>query len=146
MSAEKMDVSLKPVEKSDSAEIFRELQDQIRKLIPDAGKSGRRWLRGKSDQELAKGAEIWAAIEAKLGQLDIDRQRLVQDRDALATINRRENKKEKNRHDEVMFKLETERMTAKADALAKMLTAVKGLQDMGIEIDVTIVQRMLTSS
>lgn len=146
MSAEKMDVSLKPVEKSDSSELIRELGDHIRKLMPEAGKGGGRWLRGKGDQELAKAAEIRATVQAKLGQLEIERQRLIHERDALEANNQREIEKEKNRHDEAMFKLETDHMVAKAEALTKVLMAVKGLKDLGIEVDVTMVQRMLTNS
>jgi len=62
-------------------DLLQQIVEDIKKLVPETGKAARKWLRAKGDQECAKVQEIKARIFEKIGQFEIERQRIIQQRD-----------------------------------------------------------------
>jgi hypothetical protein len=67
-------------------------------LFPVTAASGVQWLRGKGEQEVAKAAEIRASALEKLGRLELERQKLIQERDAALRDDRNEQARDEMAH------------------------------------------------
>ncbi len=136
-----------PVNPDDPPSLLHDLARQINELLPDAvgtgGEAGIKWLRARGDKEVARVAEIKADIVKKLGELELERQRLVDQRNAAQIA-------EKDRHKEANYKNRTERIRAeaeayerKASARAKIVSTLRELRDLGLPIDASVVTKML---
>jgi len=97
--------------------LISELKDLVHEIFPDVAESGVKWFRGRSEQEVAKAAEIRASALEKLGQLDNERQRLLQERDATLLKAQIEQKRDRMAHEQKMYELRTERLKAVVEAL-----------------------------
>lgn len=133
--------------------LLADLKQQVSELFDGSGESGGKWIKGKADQETAKAAEIRAGIMNMLGQLEIERERLIKERDETKKKFRAEGKKERNRHEEKMYDLETQRIeaearaqAAKAEAMKNAVQALRELRDLGVEVTLDIVQQALLPS
>lgn len=114
--------------------LLRELRDEIKELgliIPGAV---RKWAKGKGDAELAKVTEIQARVIEKIKRLELDYERLHQ-----------QDRKDRMHHKEQMIALDTDRIRAKAEALRAISEATKNLRDVGIEIQMEVVERVAGS-
>jgi hypothetical protein len=119
-------------------EILQNLTRELHGLIPDAAQGGRSWLKGKGDQELAKVGEIKARAIAEIGKLTNESERLINERDQ--AIRELEAKRDKDalEHKRDMYRLETERMKVKAEAMRDAIAAIKELRELGVEVDVSL--------
>src|SRR5208337_4634533 len=65
--------------------LITELRDIVKDVFPetveDLARSGTGWLKGKSEQEIAKAMEIRASAMEKRGRLEIERQKLLNERE-----------------------------------------------------------------
>ena len=103
------------------------VRDVICTVFPDVADSGMGWLKGKSQQEIAKAAEIRAAALEKLGKLELERVKLINERDAAERKAQSDDEKERRAAANELYKLKTERLTA-------VVAAVKALKDAGVEL------------
>lgn len=150
MTPERLDTALRQAVSGDPPNILQDLVKQIRELVPSAGESGVNWLKGKGAQELAKAEEIRARVLALVGPMELERLRLIQERDAANAAGNRARSDERNRHKERMHELETQRLAAvadsqkkKAEALQMAVLAIKALGEMGVSVEVGLVAALL---
>jgi len=108
--------------------LISELRDLVMELFPDTAHSGARWLRGKSDQEVARAAEIRASALEKLGRLELERQKLLQERDAALRDDLNEQARDEMAHEQRMYELRTQR-------LKEVVEALKTLKEMGVRLN-----------
>jgi hypothetical protein len=108
--------------------LISELRDLVLELFPDTAESGARWLRGKSDQEVAKAAEIRASALEKLGRLELERQKLIQERDAALRDDLNEQARDDMAHKQRMYELRTLR-------LREVVEALKALKELGVTLN-----------
>lgn len=152
MSDDRHDIILKPEDDDDSPDILGRLADEIHNLFPVAGEAGGKWLRGKGEQEFARAAEIRARVVTMLGELYIERDRLIQERENAKEAARQSKTHESHRHKERLIELDTQRigkvadvLLKKAEALNKAVSALKLLRELGVEVDIETVRRLLPS-
>jgi hypothetical protein len=145
---ERLTASGAPVNPQNSPSLIEELVKEINELLPaavdTAGRTGLKWLAARGEKEVARVAEIKADILKKLGELELERQRLVNEREAGRAA-------ETNRHKEANYSNRTERIRAEAEAyerkaaaLVKVVSALRELRDVGIAVDAQVVARLLT--
>lgn len=97
--------------------LLAELRDLVVEFFPDAAESGSRWFRGKSEQEIAKAIEIRASALEKLGRLELERQKLLRERDEALLKAQSEQDRDRTAHQQKMYELRTERLKAVVEAL-----------------------------
>ena len=83
------------------------------------------YIKGKSDQELAKAAEIKTKAFSHLANLDLERQRLLAERDKLLREDRQK-----------MYELKTKRLETIINSLVR-------LQEMGVKVQIEVVVERL---
>jgi hypothetical protein len=119
--------------------LISELRDLVREVFPetveDMAQSGAGWLRGKSQQEIAKAMEIRATAMEKLGKLEIERLKLIKERDEVLQKSVTEQKRDDLAHKQKMFELKTERLKAVVEAL-------KVIKEMDIKLTVQTTRRI----
>jgi len=87
--------------------LISELKDLVRQVFPEAiealAQSGGNWLQGKGQQEIAKAMEIRATVMEKLGNLEIQRQKLINERNEISEKAQTERQHNEQLHKERMF-------------------------------------------
>ena len=110
--------------------LIPEVRDLIKEILPETAKdlanSGVGWIKGKSQQEIAKAMEIKASAMEKLGGLEIERQRLIKEREELLLKAQTEQKRDEQIHEQKMFELKTQRFKEVVEALK--VTNEKGIK------------------
>jgi hypothetical protein len=104
-------------------QMLTELAAEIALGLPEAASSGRRYLAGKAEQQTARAQFIRAAAAAKIAEVQLQRDRLIEERE-----------KALREHEVRVYEAATERIRALADA-GKFIQA---LRDIGVEIDLDI--------
>jgi hypothetical protein len=121
--SDRHDITLREADgaKPNPPNLVSELLGAIREAFPDfladLAQSGVGWFKGKSNQEIAKAMEIRAEAMVKLGNLQIEREKLVNERQKIDSA-----------HKEKMYELTTQRLKELADAL-------KAVKDAGIDLN-----------
>ena len=108
--------------------LIAELRDLVMDLFPVTATSGVRYLVGKGEQEIAKAAEIRASALEKLGRLELERQKLVQERDAALRDDLNEQVRDEMNHEQKMYELKTQR-------LRDVVECLKHLKEMGVTLN-----------
>jgi len=120
-------------------DLLQQIVEDIKKLVPETGKTARKWLRAKGDQELAKVQEIKARVFEKIGQLEIERQRLIQHRDEAERKAEMELKREQHELERALRELEIQRFKERIHALRDVVDCIVKLKDKGIEVDIELI-------
>lgn len=122
--------------------LITELRDIIKDVFPetveDLARSGTRWWKGKSEQEIAKAMEIRASAMEKLGRLEIERQKLLNEREESLGKAQTEQKRDEQAYKLRMFELKTQRLKELVDAL-------KVIKEMGIKLSAPTVRMIETA-
>ncbi len=122
--------------------LITELRDIIKDVFPetveDLARSGTSWLKGKSQQEIAKAMEIRASAMEKLGRLEIERQKLLNEREESLGKAQTEQKRDEQAYKLRMFELKTQRLKELVDAL-------KVIKEMGIKLSARTVRMIETA-
>lgn len=112
-----------------SPELLQELRQELRKAIEelfDCSLAGAmNYVQGRGEQESAKAAEIKTKALAQLENLDLERQKLIDERDKAIAEDRR-----------LMCELRTQRQKEVVDSLIR-------LKEMGVSVDLEFVARVL---
>lgn len=113
--------------------LVEELLIDIREALPgvftDLSCAGTGWLRGKSEQEAARAQQILSDVIDRIGRLKLD-EREQRHRHAI----------ENDRHD---VDMEAKRMELYVSSLERVTTAVRALNEMGVDVDITAILRGL---
>lgn len=108
--------------------MLEQLKDSIEELFECGLIGATNYVQGRGQQESAKAAEIKAKALAQLGTLELERQRLVDERDkAIAE------------HKQTMYELRTQRLKEVVDSLVR-------LRDMGVPVQLELVAQVLMQS
>ncbi len=117
--------------------LITELRDIIKDVFPetveDLARSGTTWLKGKSQIEIAKAMEIRASAMEKLGRLEIERQKLLNEREEGLLKAQTDQKRDEQAYKLRMFELKTQR-------LKELIDALKVIKEMGIKLNARTVR------
>ena len=125
MNNERHQIRLREASQGNPPELLDRIKEAIDELFDCSVSAAGGYVKGKSDQELAKAAEIKAKAFSHLANLDLDRQRLLSERDRLLREDRQK-----------MYELKTQRLEAIISSLIK-------LQEMGANVQIEIVVERL---
>ncbi|MDP9178493.1 MAG: hypothetical protein M3O61_12505 [Gemmatimonadota bacterium] len=118
------------------------LLQQIRDYLPGLAAAGEQYLQAKVAQETLKALEIRARIRAQLDTVEIERQRMIAERDERSRAAARAEENETAQREARLIELETQRL----EAMARAAAALKALQELGVNIDIEVLrQRVLYS-
>jgi len=138
---ERHDIILRQHEdKTNPPDLLRQIIQDVKKLVPETGKSARKWMRAKGDQELAKVQEIKARVYEKIGQLEIERQRLIQQRDEDMRKAELERQRQQDEHDRDMREQEIHIFKERTQALREVVDCIVRLKEKGIEVDLELIE------
>jgi hypothetical protein len=121
-------------------DLLQQIVDDIKKLVPESAEAGRKWLRGKSEQELARVQEIKARVYKKIAQIEIEREKLIQQRDESDRKAQLELRKQDQDHECSLRKLEIARLNEKTQALKEVVDCIVRLRGLGIEVDLKVIK------
>jgi hypothetical protein len=128
---ERYDIILRPEDGRDPPSLLHDIKRAVDDLLSPMCDGAGKWLQGKGEAELAKAAEIKSKVYAAIAGLEHERQRLINERDAAADVRRNENERDRMAHEEKMYALKTERLTA-------IVASVTKLKELGVEIEVKV--------
>jgi hypothetical protein len=119
--------------------VIAEIREMIKEVFPDvaadATQSGLGWLRGKSQQESAKAMEIRASAIEKLGNLEIQRQKLINEREEIYEKAQTEREQNEHLNKQKMFDLKTQRFKA-------VIESLKLLKESGAELSARTMKKL----
>lgn len=127
-------------EESNPPDLLRQIVEDIKKLVPESGEAARNWLRGKSKQELAKVQEIQARVYEKIGQLEIERQREIRQREEAHRRAELEWQREQHNHERSLRELEIQQFRERTRALREIVDCLVKLRQLGIEFDLKVIK------
>jgi len=131
---ERHDVVLRQVEGPNPPDlleqIIKEVKRDLAELVPIAGKAVGKYVGAKGEEAVARVQEIRSRIYQNIGQLELERQRLIQRRDESMNI-----------HSEKMKELEIQRLREKTQGLKEVVDCIVRLKALGITINLKVVRR-----
>ncbi|MBP0022310.1 MAG: hypothetical protein J7647_32735 [Cyanobacteria bacterium SBLK] len=109
-------------------DLLDRIKSAVDELFDDGVSAAGGYVKGKGEQELAKAAEIKTKAFAHLANLELERERLLTERDKVS----REDKQK-------MYELKTQRLDAVMGSLIK-------LKELGVEIQLEVIVNRLLSA
>jgi hypothetical protein len=128
MYNERHQIQLREVKPENPPDLLDQIKEAIEKLFGDSVSAAGGFIKGKSDQELAKASEIKAQALSHLGNLELERQRLVAERDKLLCDDKQK-----------MYELKTKRLEAIVNCLVR-------LQEMNVKVQLEVVIEKLINA
>jgi hypothetical protein len=123
---ERHQIRLREATSGSPSDLLDRIKDAIDELFDCSVSAAGGYVKGKSEQELAKAAEIKAKAFSQLANLDLERQRLLAERDRLLREDRQK-----------MYELKTQRLEAIVNSLVR-------LKELGVEVQIeVVVERLL---
>ncbi len=135
------DIVLRPAEGDDSPDLLREMLQDIKKLVPVASKSARKWITAKGSEAEARVREIQMRVYKEIAELDIQRQALIQSRDEAWQEAERQAQRDKSAHEINMVKLECQRYRERMQAVRQVVDCIVTLRELGVEIDLALISK-----
>lgn len=102
--------------------MIADLREALPGLLTDISSSGRSWLRGKSEQEVARAREILSHAIDRIGRLALDEQEM-RHRHRLETSSHR-------------MEMQSKEADLYLQALERAVSIVKDLNELGVDVDV----------
>jgi hypothetical protein len=134
--AECHDIILREADGPSPPDILGDLVQKVHELFTPAADGAGKWLQGKGEAELAKAAEIKSRVMTAIAGSENDRLKLLQEREASLQGHKNESDRDRMAHEERMYQLRTERLTAIVDRLYK-------LRELGVEVDMALIGKTL---
>jgi hypothetical protein len=125
MSDERHEIRLREAVSGSPPDLLDKIKDAIENLFDCSVYAAGGYIKGKSDQEVAKAAEIKAKALSHLGNLELDRQRLLAERDKLLCDDKQK-----------MYELKTKRLEAIVNSLVR-------LQELNVKVQIEVVTEKL---
>jgi hypothetical protein len=122
---ERHEIRLREASSENPPELLDRIKDAIDELFDVSVSAAGGFVKGKSDQELAKASEIKAKAFSHLANLDLERQRLLTERDRLLREDRQK-----------MYELKTQRLEAVINSLVK-------LREMNVNVQIEVLVEKL---
>ena len=131
-----VDHEIELIEAGDKAPIglLARLIQQVRDALPALASAGERYLQAKSNQESLKALEIRARIESQLSLVEIERQRMVDERELRIRAATAAEKESAQQAELRRIELEARRL----EAVAHAAVALKALHDLGVQVDLKV--------
>lgn len=121
-------------------DLLREMVEEIKKLGPTTIKAGGKYVKSKAEQEAVKVQEIKARVFEKIGKLEVERQRLIKERDEADRKAELELQREEHEHERAVHQLELQEFKEKAQALRAVVDCIVRLKEKGIEVDIKLIK------
>ena len=109
-------------------DLLDQLKESIEKLFECSVAGAANYIQGRGEQESAKASEIKAKALAQLGTLELERQRLITERDKAIHDHKRQ-----------MYELKTKRLTEVVNCLTR-------LQEFGVTVNLQVVADKLVQA
>lgn len=109
-------------------DILDKLRESIEELFDCGLEGATEYVKGKTRQESAKANEIKAKALAQLGNLELERRRLIDERDRSVA-----------EHERSMYELRTKRLNEVVNSLIK-------LRELGVEVNLEVVATSLVNA
>jgi hypothetical protein len=136
---ERHNVTLRPAGSGDSPDLLQQIVESVKndvaELVPIAGKALGKYVGAKGEEAVARVQEIRARIYENIGKLEIERQRLVKERDETRQKYELEAQRDKNTHDEKLQAVQSQGLRDVVDCIAK-------LKEQGIQVDMTVIKEV----
>jgi hypothetical protein len=136
-----LEYSQAPGPRPNPPDLLGKLLDFIQAEFPEAVDEVRDdafWrLRNQRAHDVARIAEIKAGVVEKLGKLELDRQRLLTEREEKQRVADLGDAEAKQRH---AFEVRA----AKEASLEKLIAALRNLKELGVKLDVKLVKKVKT--
>jgi hypothetical protein len=130
------DVVLRPADQADRPSLLKELLTTLQ----DEGLTvGKIWTRGKAEAERGKAFALKALAIARIQKVEVDQQRVENERRHADRQAKLDEEKAANDHAERMYELETQRIQAQAEALSAIVAATLKLREAGVEVKFGVV-------
>lgn len=137
---ERHDIILGPVEDGPNPpDLLKQIVEDVKKLVPEGGQTARKWVRAKGDEAEARVREIQARVYKEIAELDMERQKLVQQRNEaeeranIELLKHRDDRKLRERQ------LRIEQQRQRTEALHEVVAAIVGLEERGIHISMEVI-------
>jgi hypothetical protein len=138
---ERHDITLRQHEDgSNPPDLLQQIIEDVKKLAPETTATARKWIRAKGDQEEARVQEIKVKIYSEIAKFDIERQRLIYERDEARRKAEMEIQRESNDHERDMRELEIQWFKERIKVLHEIVDCIVRLKAVGIEIDLQLIK------
>lgn len=134
--ADRHDITLREAEGEGPPDWLEEVKRAVGELFAESETAAKKFVRGKGEQEVAKAMEIKARVFTALGNLDLERHRLIEDRDRAIRSDEKELAMAAMEHRAKMYELKTQR-------LKELVEAAKALKELGVRINLTEIGKEL---
>jgi hypothetical protein len=139
---ERHEIILRPAEGENPADLLKQIVEDVKKLVPTAGKAVRKYVEAKGDEAEARVGEIKARIYEKIAQFEIERQRLIQQRDLARQKVKRQARRDRDARRAKTKELELQLLRERTQALHDVVDCIVKLRELGIEIDLKLIQKV----
>jgi beta-phosphoglucomutase-like phosphatase (HAD superfamily) len=126
----------------DPVGLLPRLLQQIRDYLPGLAAAGERYLQARVAQETLKALEIRARIRTQLDTVEIERQRMIAERDERSRAATIAEEHDAAQREARLMELETQRL----EAMARAAAALKTLHELGVKVDIEVLTHRLLSS
>jgi len=134
---ERHDITLREAEGPNPPNLLEEIVREIKNLVPSGADAAGSYIKGKGQQQLARAQEIQSKVYEKIGQLEIERQRLIQERDDAIHKDDIQQGRDRMEHKEHMYALKTERFEV-------VVACLEYLQDIGVTVEPEVIKKALS--
>jgi len=136
---ERHEVTLCPAEGQNPPDVLQQMIEDIKDslvgLVPIAGKAVGKYVGAKGEEAVARVQEIKARIYENVAKQEIERQRLVKERDGARQKYELEARRDENAHDEKLREMQSQKLRDVVDCIAK-------LSDCGIHVDMKVIKEV----
>jgi len=136
---ERHDVTLHPAEGPNPPDLLQQIVEDIKndlkELVPIAGKALGKYVGAKGEEAIARVQEIRARIYENIGKLEIERQRLVKERDEAWQKYELEAQRDRNTHDEKLREMKSQGLCDVVDCIVK-------LKERGMAVDMKVIKEV----
>ncbi len=127
---ERHELTLRPAGAGDAPDLLRQIVEDVKKLVPTGTKALGRYVEAKGEEAVARVQEIKARVYENIGKLEIERQRLIQQRDEVV-----------NAHAAKMKELEIQRLRERTQTLREVVECIVKLRGSGIPVQLKVVRK-----
>ena len=112
-------------------QIREDIKDSLAELVPIAGKTAGKYVGAKGEEAVARVQEIKARIHENISKVELERQRLIQQRDEAS-----------NAHEERMEELKIQRLHERTEALRQSVDCIVKLKASGVVVSLKVIRKV----
>ncbi|MEN6424003.1 MAG: hypothetical protein ABFE13_01470 [Phycisphaerales bacterium] len=139
---ERHDIILRPADGENPPDLLKQIVEDVKKLVPTGGKALRKYVEAKGEEAEARVGEIKARIYQNIGQLELERQRLIEQRDEAKEKVKRQARRDRDARKAKAKELEIQLLHERMQALREVVDCIVKLRELGIEIDLKLVEKV----